>query len=65
MKTVYLVCECYPFPFGYTVLKVFKSEKDAWKFRDAKEKRQKNKPQYDDWGLVEGKEFSVMRTKVE
>jgi hypothetical protein len=61
---VYLVFENRAMLNGAIVVKAFSSKEKAAKFAKNKEKRQKNKPQYDDWGLCEGVEYIVAKIRV-
>jgi hypothetical protein len=61
---VYLVFENRAMLDGAIVVKAFSSKTKATKFANRKAKRQKNKPQYDDWGLCEGIEYVVTKIKV-
>lgn len=64
MNKVYLVFENKGMFNGSLVVKAFSSESKAAKFAASKAKRQKNKPQYDDWGLCEGVEYIVAKLRV-
>jgi hypothetical protein len=61
---VYLVFENRALSNGSLVVKAFSSKLKAETFARNKQKRQKNKPQYDDWGLCEGIEYIVAKIKV-
>ena len=61
---IYLVFENRAILNGSIVMKAFSSKEKAAKFAKNKEKRQKNKPQYDDYGLCEGIEYIVAKLKV-
>jgi len=61
---VYLVFENDALRSGRTVVKAFSSKLKAETFARNKQKRQKNKPQYDDWGLYTGIEYTVTKIKV-
>ena len=64
MKNIYLVFELHAFMGPSIVIKAFSSVEKADKYAAKMAKKQKNKPQYDDWGLVEGIEYKVYKMKV-
>lgn len=63
-KNVYLVCEARSM-MGSVPLRAFSSLDKALVYSGKLAKRQKNKPQYDDWGLCEGIDYVITRLKVE
>jgi hypothetical protein len=64
MKNIYLVFENRGLFNGALVVKAFSNKKKAEKYAIRMTRRQKNKPQYDDWGLCEGVEYIVAKLKV-
>lgn len=64
LKYIYLVFENHAFMGPHIVLKAFSSADKAEKYAAKMQKRQKNKPQYDDWGLCEGIEYKAYKLKV-
>jgi hypothetical protein len=61
---VYLVFENVGLMGTSFLIKTFSTKEKAIKFASNKAKRQKNKPQYDDYGLCDGIEYVVTRVKV-
>jgi len=63
-NNVYLVFENKGLFNGAIVVKAFSSKKKAQKYAHSMARKQKNKPQYDDWGLCDGIEYIVAKLKV-
>jgi hypothetical protein len=62
---IYLVYENYAMMGPSIVLKAFKRRMDAESLVMKLAKKQKNKPQYDDWGLCSGIEYIVSEIEVD
>jgi hypothetical protein len=66
MKFVYVVLRCHPFMGGFMMWTAFLSE-EAAKAEAARltaELTGDDKPEYDDWGLVSGIEFTVSQVEL-
>ena len=64
MKQVYLVLENHSSMMGTIIVKAFDTKEKADKFAAKMQKKEKHKPEYDDWGLCEGTEYIVVKLKV-
>lgn len=63
-KKIYLVLENRAMLNGCITLRAYADKQKAKNYAHRMAKRQKNKPQYDDWGLCEGIEYIVAGVKV-
>lgn len=64
-NSIYLVFENRALYNGAIVIKAFSSKKKAEKFALSMSRRQKSKPEYDDYGLCDGVEYIVAKLKAQ